>query len=654
MSKYLTKSKFKLGLECPTKLYYESHKSKYYNSSLEDSFLMALAEGGFQVGELAKLYYPNGADIETLDHDKAVEQTDRLLEQDNVTIYEAAFRYQNLFIRADIVVKSGNKIKLIEVKAKSINKESDSFIGKKGNIKPDWKPYLYDIAFQKYVITSSNPDFEVSSYLLLADKTAVATVEGLNQKFLLTNENGRTKVVLNGDVSLKALGDRILTEVIVENEIDSIHDIKPEEADSFEELIELYSKSYTDERKIHSAVGAKCASCEFKVNGQNEDGKLSGFHECWKSDAKFSDDDFERASILSLWDFRKKDAYIKEGKYFLNELKREDLESKSSKPKPNSTYLSRVDRQMLQIEKLTQKDSEHFIDVDGLKDEMNKWEYPLHFIDFETSAVAIPFNKGRRPYEQVAFQFSHHIVYEDGIVEHVGEWINPNRGEFPNFNFVRALKKELESDGGTIFRYAPHENSILNAIYKQLIDSDEKDKSELCEWIKTITHSTKSSPDKWVGVRDMVDLWDLVKKYYYHPQMGGSNSIKDVLPAILQESSHLQEKYSKPIYGDEIKSLNFSEHTWITFDRDSKVVNPYLLLQQVNKGYKNEDLDNLMLGEDGVIADGGAAMIAYAKMQFSEMSEIERDNITKALLKYCELDTFAMVMIWEAWNKWCN
>ena len=39
-------------------------------------------------------------------------------------------------------------------------------------------------------------------------------------------------------------------------------------------------------------------------------------------------------------------------------------------------------------------------------------------------------------------------------------------------------------------------------------------------------------------------------------------------------------------------------------------------------------------------------------MQFEEMSDIEREEIKKALLKYCELDTMAMVMIYEAWREW--
>jgi hypothetical protein len=41
---------------------------------------------------------------------------------------------------------------------------------------------------------------------------------------------------------------------------------------------------------------------------------------------------------------------------------------------------------------------------------------------------------------------------------------------------------------------------------------------------------------------------------------------------------------------------------------------------------------------------------AFAKMQFTEMNVLERDHIIKGLLKYCELDTLAMVMIYEFWQ----
>ena len=120
-------------MECPAKLYYEG-KPEYSNHKLKDSFLYALAEGGFQVGALARCYFPNGYQIETLDYDEAIRQTGELLKQDKVIIYEAAFHSGNFFIRVDILIKNGQDIELVEVKAKSFDPNTDKFLTKKRTI----------------------------------------------------------------------------------------------------------------------------------------------------------------------------------------------------------------------------------------------------------------------------------------------------------------------------------------------------------------------------------------------------------------------------------------------------------------------------------------------------------------------------------------
>ncbi len=58
-----------------------------------------------------------------------------------------------------------------------------------------------------------------------------------------------------------------------------------------------------------------------------------------------------------------------------------------------------------------------------------------------------------------------------------------------------------------------------------------------------------------------------------------------------------------------------------------------------------------ILSEDDELRNGGAALTAYGKMQFIEITDYEKDELCKALLKYCELDTFVMVMIYEAWRE---
>ena len=137
--RYLTKSKFVLATECPTKLYYIG-KDDYSNLKSEDSFLEGLAENGYQVAELARCYHPDGILAEAANNNEAIAKTNELLQRDNVIIFEAAFCYQNLFVRADIVIKNGNSIKLIEVKSKSYDPfEESPFMTKKGGIYSEWQ-----------------------------------------------------------------------------------------------------------------------------------------------------------------------------------------------------------------------------------------------------------------------------------------------------------------------------------------------------------------------------------------------------------------------------------------------------------------------------------------------------------------------------------
>lgn len=650
--RYLTKSRFKLALECSAKLYYTG-KKEYPDQKLEDTFLAALAEGGYQVGELAKCYFPGGENIDELDYSTSLSKTKELMAQENVIIYEAAFQFENLFIRADIVVKNGDMLHLYEVKAKSYDSIKDTLTNSKG-IVAKWKPYVYDVAFQKHVIQSSCPNLKVNANLMLADKSKTASVDGLNQLFSVkTNDSRRTVVEYKGDVSLSALGEKILCAVNVDAICDDLLNdqaFKAEDPKTFIQWIKYYADSYGRDELVPDKLLGRCSKCEFKTTTEQDMlGARSGYKECWQRVAKFTTNDFAKPHILDLWYFLKKDSFIENGKYFMSQLSREDLEA--AKVKPNlEPGLSRVDRQWMQIVKSAEEVPEVYFDADGLRDVFKGLVYPLHFIDFETTAVAIPFNKGSRPYEQVAFQFSHHIMFEDGRVEHLNEWLNDRKGQFPNFEFVRQLKKALQNDAGSIFRYSNHENNILTKIHEQLRVSNELDATELCSWIQTITHSTSSSTSNWKGARDMVDLWDWVKKYYFASECNGSNSIKAILPAILNNSSLLKEKYSRPDYGTTIPSLNFRDQIWIKYDDHGKVINPYKQLDPVFKGINQDLLDEFVLDESAEINEGGAAMIAYARMQFSEMDDTERKQIRASLLRYCELDTLAMVMIVEDWR----
>ena len=157
VERYLTKSRFKLALECPTRLYYAGRADTFDNAA-ENAFLAALTEGGYQVGALACAMFPEGVEVDDIGHAAQLERTRVLLQQDNVTIFEPALEAQGLFVRVDILRKRGHHVDLIEVKAKSYDPAKDgNFRNAKGQLMGEWLPYLQDIAFQAHVAMLAFP-----------------------------------------------------------------------------------------------------------------------------------------------------------------------------------------------------------------------------------------------------------------------------------------------------------------------------------------------------------------------------------------------------------------------------------------------------------------------------------------------------------------
>ena len=657
--KALSKSRFKQGLECPNKLYFSNNKEVYHNVKNNDPFLQALASGGFQVEEYARLQYPGGVliedpeDRENYDYQDLANQTSKLLKQENVVIYEAAFYIDDLFIRTDVLVKKGTHIQLIEVKAKSLDpSENYNFVGKSKKIVSSWKPYLFDLAFQTYVTKLCLPTYTITPYLCLVDKTKSATVDGLNQFFRVKKDpNNRTGVTVKVE-DISQLGENILHQENLSEVVSKIHngDYTYYDNLNFHEAVKLLSEIRMQNYYPNwPAQFSACKKCEFKKD-DSEKGKIkqSGFEHCFKTQYQWTDQDFKNPTIFNIWDL-KDPKLMEQGKLFKSQLTPEDIKYKEAAGK-----LSRTERQWLQIEKERDNDFTEFVDIEGLKSEMNTWVYPLHFIDFETSTVPLPFHTGRKPYEQIAFQFSHHIYYEDGRIEHANQYINSTAGEFPNFEFVESLQQALSEDEGTIFKFATHENTILNAIRTQLKASDDPNKESLISFIESISHPTKGNPDPWImplrkqnqGTRDMVDLCKVVVNYYYNPHTFGSNSIKKVLPAVLNSSKFIQNKYSRSIGNIAVSSKNLpDDHVWLT-KQENKIISPYKTLPPVFENISQDEIET-RLSDIENIDDGGAALTAYGKIQYTDMSEKERQDISDALKRYCELDTLAMVMIYE-------
>ena len=641
----LTKSRYRLACECPAKLNYTRNEA-YPNQNDDNDFLKALAAGGFQVGALAQCYYPGGVLVETLDQPRALRETDDLLRLENVIIYEGAFQFGNLFLRADIISKTGRVIDLIEVKSKSFDPKDPkegTFFRRDGEPLAKWNITLQDLAFQRYVIGLARPEMEIRSHLMLADKSKIAVLDGLNQYFRLTkDENDRPKVVMCKPLPPEALQNPILTAFPMTDTVDALV-AADYEGKTFAQRVEKWAAAYSLGERVKAPIGPVCKKCEFRADAtERSTGLRSGFHECWSAATGLTEEELDQPLTLDIWNLRKpKEDLLQQGKYLIRQVPLSAIPDSAKEP---TSGWSQAERQRLQIQAVQTNQNTPTVDVRGLKATLSKWRFPLHFIDFETTRVAIPFHKGMEPYGQIAFQFSHHIVHEDGRMAHQGEWISLHRGEFPSFAFVRALKAQLSSDGGTILRYATHEKSVLIAIKDQLQGSTESDRVELSTWISSIL----TGDDHGQGNGRMIDLREILLRHYYHPRAGGSNSLKAILPAVIHTSAYLRDKYSQPIYGTlGFPSHNFRDQVWVRFDSSQQVIDPYTLLPPLAPDIP-EGVERLY--DDETISEGGAAMMAYAKSQFTEMKNEEVDALRAGLLRYCELDTLAMVMLWEEWR----
>ena len=185
--------------------------------------------------------------------------------------------------------------------------------------------------------------------------------------------------------------------------------------------------------------------------------------------------------------------------------------------------------------------------------------------------------------------------------------------------------------------WSPHENTILKRIITQLQNTSVviEDAEELITFLTSITKD---------GNRELYDLCRLSRDTFFTKASKGSNSIKKVLPSILNISEFIKKKYSNPIYGSDtgIKSKNFNNFQWLQIDAVGSCRDPYALLAELTVPIEHTD-------QSFVIADGGAATTAYARLQFEDLKPADRIQLERSLLQYCELDTFAMVLIVEFW-----
>lgn len=203
--------------------------------------------------------------------------------------------------------------------------------------------------------------------------------------------------------------------------------------------------------------------------------------------------------------------------------------------------------------------------------------YPIYFLDFETYMSAIPQYNGLKPWGQTPFQYSLHIVHENGECEHREYLGFPDRD--PRIELIKQMCNDIPQDACVVAYNMTFEKTRLKELAHFAENSDD---------IKQYAEHLNNIKDH------MLDLMvPFQKKIYQTDTMQGSYSIKFVLPALFPNDPEL-------------------------------------------------DYHNL----EG-IQNGSDAMTTFPMLTTDNYAPFEIDKIRKQLLKYCQLDTFAMVKIFH-------
>lgn len=160
------------------------------------------------------------------------------------------------------------------------------------------------------------------------------------------------------------------------------------------------------------------------------------------------------------------------------------------------------------------KSGRPFHDPIGFALEFDKCAYPHIWLDFETIAFAIPRWSGTKPFQQIPFQFSAHIVLADGSVDHI-EALDLS-GADPCEHLAELLAR-LPSEGTVFAWFKSAEATSLRTLAQRVPD--------YADQLESL-------------VSRLVDPMVLTKAYFYHPLQRGSYSIKYVLPCVIPDLSY--------------------------------------------------------------------------------------------------------------------
>jgi hypothetical protein len=172
------------------------------------------------------------------------------------------------------------------------------------------------------------------------------------------------------------------------------------------------------------------------------------------------------------------------------------------------------DKQRFQVE--VAKSKKAYIDEDAIRDMFDDLEYPLYFLDYETFNPAIPLFDGYSPFDHITFQYSLHVLTQDGNLEHF-EYLHTEKTD-PIPHLLSSLKEHIKDEGSIIVWNKSFEgtrNKHMGKVYPEYED--------FCK-----------------GMNDrLFDLMDVFKENLYDdPKFKGSYSIKSVLPVLVPELSY--------------------------------------------------------------------------------------------------------------------
>ena len=225
--------------------------------------------------------------------------------------------------------------------------------------------------------------------------------------------------------------------------------------------------------------------------------------------------------LSGMWKSKKVEKY-NEGKISFEDLAGEKL---------NRKYLEQIDFEL--------NDREAKINKKAVRDVVDSLKYPLYFIDYETCQYAVPEYEGTKPFQQIPFQYSLHIIPERGAeIEH-REYLADIDDENLIKTFAESMIEDLPENGSVIVYnkgFEASRNREIAGMYPDLKDEMERINE------------------------NMVDLMVPFKnRDYYKREMKGSYSIKYVLPALYPDDPELDYSELSMIHkGDEASNAFLS------------------------------------------------------------------------------------------------